>query len=29
MAEYLRTLVALVEDLGWIPSIHVVSHSHL
>jgi hypothetical protein len=29
MARQLRVLVALAEDLGWVPSIHTVAHIEL
>ena len=29
MAQQSEALAALAEDLGWIPSIHMVAHNHL
>lgn len=29
MAQKKRTMAALPEDLGWIPSTHIVAHSQL
>ena len=28
MAQLIRALVALVEDLGWVHSTHMVAHNH-
>jgi hypothetical protein len=29
MAQWLRALIALVKDLGSIPSTHIMAHNHL
>jgi len=29
MAQWLRALVALPEDLGWVPNTHMVAHNHM
>lgn len=29
MVQWLRTLVALTEDLGSVPNTHTVGHTHL